>query len=184
MQNVVTRWFGPEFSRLHPLLQRLHQHGGNLHGTVAVQYGQGLAGWIGRRLATKLGIPTKAGDYPFEVRISHSEHALHWDRLFNHSSPMSSVFTPSGHYPHGVWRETTGLLNLELGVDIREGGWHWVQKKVRLGWLPIPLWLVPGSSASKHVENDRYVFQVAFFLPLTGKLLSYGGHLEANISHP
>jgi hypothetical protein len=179
MKNVVRYWFGPDFLRLHPLLQRLHERGGTLRGNVAVRFGTGLAGWIGRRLAARLGIPATPGEIPFTVTISHIEHALYWDRVFDESSPIRSIFTPVGRYPDGHWREDTGLLRMELGVDVRDGAWCWVQKRVRWGKLPIPLWLMPGSSADKRVEDGKYVFRVAFFLPLLGKVLGYGGILDA-----
>lgn len=73
------------------------------------------------------------------------------------------------------------MLHMELGVEIRAGGWYWVQKRMRWGWLPIPLWLMPGSSAYKRVEDGKYVFWVQFFLPMLGKMLSYGGILDADL---
>jgi len=179
MQNAVTRWFGPEFPSLHPLLQRLHKQGGKLQGKVAVRFGSGIAGWLGRRLARRLGIPPREGEYPFSVHIWHEQNALHWDRVFNDFSPMCSVFTPVGTYPQGHWQESTGKLQLQLGVEIKNGEWYWVQQGVRLGWLPIPLWLVPESSAHKYIEEGKYQFQVAFSFRWLGRLFSYGGSLHA-----
>lgn len=76
MKNAVTHWFGPDFLHLHPLLQRLHERGGTLCGNVAVRFGTGIAGCIGRRLAARLGIPTTPGEMPFAVSIPHFEHAV------------------------------------------------------------------------------------------------------------
>ena len=60
----VEFWFGEGFSGLHPLLQRLHRQGGVLEGEVELATGAGLAGWLGRRLAGKLGIPSVRGACP------------------------------------------------------------------------------------------------------------------------
>ncbi|HET6430719.1 hypothetical protein [Dyella sp.] len=68
-ETAVTRWFGPAFGQLHPLLQSLHRHGGELHGPVAVRFGRGVAGIAGRRLARALGIPTDGCAHRMHVSI-------------------------------------------------------------------------------------------------------------------
>lgn len=49
-ENAVTRWFGEDFGRLHPLLQTLHRHDGTLRGPVILWFAHGRAGAMGRRL--------------------------------------------------------------------------------------------------------------------------------------
>jgi hypothetical protein len=147
MDNPVVHWFGHAFSGLHPLLQALHRNSGQLSGTVSIEFGKGLAGMIGKRLARKLGLPDSTKDSQLTVFISHDDDALHWVRRFDDSAEMRSKFVPVGQYPNGHWRESTGALALELGVEIREGGWHWVQKKVAFMGVPLPLWMFPKSHA-------------------------------------
>jgi hypothetical protein len=53
MCSPVQQWFGNHFSDLDPLIQSLHTDGGNLNGKVTLDFGKGLAGIIGRRLASK-----------------------------------------------------------------------------------------------------------------------------------
>ena len=72
MNSAVSDWFGDEFLLLDPLLQELHKQGGTLSGMVDLEYGSGLAGFIGRWLASKLGLPTLLGKVDFEVNISHA----------------------------------------------------------------------------------------------------------------
>ena len=179
MENVVTNWFGDDFSRLHPLLQKLHKEGGELSGIVHVEYGTGLAKWMAQRLAAKLGIPLTAGNVNFKVKIEHSEDSLIWSRFFADDLPMISIFKPQGTYKNGYWIETTGKLSLELGVKIIDGGWYWVQRKISFCGFPLPSCLFPRTDAYKKIVDEQYLFSVTFSLPIIGKLLSYSGKLDA-----
>lgn len=177
--NVVKRWFGAHFAVLDPLLQQLHRRGGNLSGQVEIRCGSGLAGVLGRRLARSIGVPVDLPTRGFGVRIEHTDTALVWSRRFEGGARMVSRFEPVGAWPDGCWIERTGALRLRLAVDVVDGGWHWRPLRTTLWGIPLPRWLVPASSASKHVENGRYVFRVAFALAGLGPLLSYAGTLDA-----
>ncbi|SMC29782.1 protein of unknown function [Andreprevotia lacus DSM 23236] len=178
MTSCVSDWFGPRFDALHPQLQQLHLHGGQLDGTVTMRFGSGLAGLIGKRLARKLGAPTQAGEHAFHVDIRHGDRKLHWDRRFDNAHWMHSTFEPVGRYPEGCWLEQTGPLKLRLTVDVIDGGWHWRKLGVRVGGIPLPNWLFPHSTAWKRIEDGQYRFYVAFSLPVFGLLLAYGGQLQ------
>lgn len=180
VENIVTRWFGPHFADLHPLLQDLHRHGGQLRGPVAVTVGKGVAGWMGRRLAAKLGIPVGEAAQHFVVDIRHAEDALHWDRQFANGATMHSRFVPVGSWPDGYWIEHSGALQLRLTVDVVEGGWYWRLLGMRLAGLPLPIWLFPKPQAYKRIEQGRYRFCVAFTLPLVGEILCYQGLLAVS----
>ena len=179
IESVVSRWFGPAFSQLDPLLQDLHRHGGRLHGDVDIDFGRGLAGLFGRRLARKLGIPVDAGKHRLAVDISHDPTTLYWDRCFDGATRMASVFQPVGHWPDGFWIERTGAVQFHLGVDIDDGGWTWRLRSARVFGLPMPRWLLPRSEAGKKIVDGKYRFFVGFSLPLLGPVLSYGGDLSA-----
>lgn len=163
-------WFGPAFLQLHPLIQRLHVHGGVLAGSVGPQFGSGLAGLIGKRVARRLGFAPGAPFHQLQVSIRSAADGLHWDRTID-GQTFASTFTPVGRYPAGHWIETNGAISLCLGVAIIDGGWHWQQRSARL--------LSPRVSAFKEVRDGRYYFHVAIALPLVGTVLSYGGLLDA-----
>ncbi|GAC1031856.1 hypothetical protein thsps21_26840 [Pseudomonas sp. No.21] len=174
----VEAWFGEGFSGLHPLLQRLHRQGGVLEGEVELATGAGLAGWLGRRLAGKLGIPLGARRVPLRVDIHCDESGLHWNRRFADSATLVSLFRPVGHWPDGHWEECTGALRLALKVDTRDGGWRWVPMAAWVRGIRIPLALLPRTTAYKRIECGRYHFYVGFSLPGLGELFSYSGGLE------
>lgn len=178
-QTVVTRWFGPAFADLHPLLQDLHRRGGVLRGEIDIRVGRGLAGWMGRRLAKSVGIPVDQPRRGFEVTICHTPTALEWTRRFDNGAVMRSLFRPVGTRLSGWWVEDTGPVELHLTVDVERGAWIWRNLRARIRGIRVPLFLLPRSLAGKRIENGRYVFHVEFALPLLGTVLSYGGTLDA-----
>ncbi|TQV87991.1 DUF4166 domain-containing protein [Aliikangiella coralliicola] len=175
--SLVKNWFGPKFDELHPLLQNLHLSGGQLAGEIEVSFGSGLAGIIGRRIAKKLGIPG-GGKHQLEVCISHHSDGLHWDRTFDGNQQMKSIFKPVGTIESGYWLEKTGPMKMKITVDIIDGGWHWRCLKLSFLSIPVPLWMIPQSKAYKQIEDGQYRFYVGFFMPVLGKLFSYGGLLN------
>jgi hypothetical protein len=106
MNNIVKDWFGESFKKLDPLLQELHTNGGVLIGKVNLEYNSGVAGFLGRKMGAKLGLPLKGGEYDFEVNILHKEEKLFWSRKFGDNFSMTSEFEPFGRYPSGHWEET------------------------------------------------------------------------------
>ncbi|MEH6419314.1 DUF4166 domain-containing protein [Pseudomonas sp. CGJS7] len=183
LQNAAMQWFGPEFQRLHPLLQALHRSGGTLGGEIALSTGSGWAGRLGRRLARKLGIPIDRPRRGFRVDIVHDDHAMQWRRRFDDGSELISIFRPVGRYPDGHWLESTGPARMKLGVDLDGGGWRWRLRGVDVGGVPLPLFLFPRTDAYKRIERidgeERYRFAVAFSLFPFGELLRYEGALHA-----
>ncbi len=177
--SVASRRFDPAFDGLHPSLQDLHRSGGTLRGPVAIHFGAGLAGFAGRRIARRLGIPCETGEHTLEVAISHDDVALHGDRCFDDGACFASTFRPYGHWPTGGWTESTALVALKLQADVIDGGWYWRCTGAQLGRLPVPRWLLPRGEAYKRIENARYRFSVSFALPLLGEIVRYGGLLDA-----
>ena len=180
MLNIVQQWFGRNFTLLDPLLQQLHTQGGVLHGDVEILVGKGFAGFVGRRLAAKLGIPLESARTKFQVNIHSDNNRIFWSRCFNDTNQMNSTFAPVGTWPAGFWLEQTGLFRLALDVELNDGGWYWRPRKAWLGIVRVPLWLIPKTTAYKRIENGGYFFYVGFSLPILGHILSYSGILIAN----
>jgi hypothetical protein len=176
--NSVRDWFGPAFFELHPLLQGLHRHGGDLSGTIEVEIPGGLAGLAGRALAKRLGVPIDGARHELSVKISHQVDGLHWDRCFDGRTIMRSLFVPVGRRPTGYWMERSGPLKMYLTVDIVDGGWYWRCLRLRVKGLRLPVWLFPKSRAYKRIEDGNYRFYVGFSVPLLGTILSYSGLLQ------
>lgn len=176
--SPVERWFGPGFATLHPLLQDLHRHGGELRGPIEFSIGRGLGGILGRRLARKLGIPLDGAHPEFVVRIQHVDGRLHWSRRIGSAPAVVSIFEPIGTRPSGYWIEAKDWMSMHLDVEVRDGGWYWRCMRMYVGGMRIPLWLAPRVNAWKCIEDGRYRFVVRLSLPGIGTLLQYGGLLE------
>lgn len=177
--NAVKRWLDSSFDKLHPQLQTLHLSGGTLQGSVEIRFGNGLANVVGKRLARKMNIPDKE-QIPLTVNIQHSENELHWNRIFDNTNNVNSVFIPIGTIQDGYWIEKTGPITLKLTIDIIDGGWFWRCIGVKLYGFPIPTGLIPKATAYKTIENEKYRFYVGFHFPILGLLFSYSGLLNVN----
>jgi hypothetical protein len=175
--NAVASWFGDAFSQLHSDLQVLHCSGGILTGKIRLSFGNGLAKFIGKRLAQKLGIPLQPGEHDLRIEIRHQENSLYWSRCFDQQDTVLSIFRALGNYTAGYWLEETGPVQLKLTVDIVDSAWHWRVLGVRIFGLPMPLVLFPHSRAYKKIIDERYQFHVSFSMPWIGQLFCYEGRL-------
>ena len=182
MSSVAEEWLGSQFHELDPLLQDLHRCPSTLSGQVEVLFNHGLAGVIGKRIASRLGVPTMSGQHTLEVSIYSEGGILHWVRSFNGKSQFHSEFKPVGNYPAGHWIERSGCLALLLGVQVIAGGWHWVHKSTSFLGFPLPKAILPVTVASKSIEQGRYRFSVMVNAPVLGRLFGYTGILTPNHS--
>lgn len=94
---------------------------------------------------------------------------------------MLSVFSPVGHYPDGYWCEKTGNIQMHLGVNVIDGGWHWVQRKLLIRGITIPAVLYPQTLAYKKIVDGKYEFAVQLTYGKLGLLVGYSGILEATV---
>lgn len=176
---MVESWFGDHFADLHPKIQQLHTHGGTLSGEVNVEYGTGVGLLLGKRLGKKLGLPQKAGPTSLQVDISHTDTHMIWSRQFGASEkPMTSRFKPIGNYDDGFWTETTGNIEIQLGVMVQNGEWHWIQHSTKIANKSVPAFLIPVVSAKKYIQNDLYHFEVELVKRELGLLVRYSGALN------
>jgi len=175
--TLVKKWFGERFNELSPELQQLHTDGGVLTGTININYGRGIAKFVGKRLAKKLGLPKH--DKPnLRVSIKHDDTALIWLRCFDDSITMTSRFVPVGTIENGYWEESTGPLKMRLTVDIINGGWYWRCLEFRFLGVALAPWLFPSSKAYKYTDTNGYNFGVEFVSPMLGLLVGYSGSLN------
>ena len=179
--NRVFRHMLFRSSELDPLLQQLHEQGGILTGPVQISTGRGMGRWMGRRLAKKLGIPLEAGQHTLTVQIAHSERGLHWDRHFDKNYTVPSLFEPVGSIQQGCWLESIGPFQLQLTVDIKNGGWYWRCLRIRFKGLSVPAFLFPKTNAYKCIEQGAYRFHVSIQFPLIGTVLRYEGLLHLRL---
>ncbi|MBU8975814.1 DUF4166 domain-containing protein [Lysobacter sp. MMG2] len=178
--HAVERWFADGFQRLHPRLRELHRHGGELEGLIRIEYGRAAAGWLGRRIARRMGLPPGRDTARLRVRIASDADVLHWHRVFDDADEMPSTFVPVGGWPSGYWRETLGPMQLALAVETKDGGWQWRLCAAWWNGMRVPLALLPRVAAGKRSDpGEGYVFDVRVTLPGLGLLFAYSGRLKS-----
>nr|WP_287882901.1 DUF4166 domain-containing protein [Paracoccus sp. (in: a-proteobacteria)] len=75
--------------------------------------------------------------------------------------------------------ESFGPFTFLLGLKVQEEALHYPVMSGRLGPLPLPRWLLPGSVAQEHARDGRFHFDVKILAPVAGTLLvHYRGFLE------
>lgn len=173
--SAIDAWLGTGVDRLHPALRRLHAIGGRLEGDVDVQVADTF---VGRRLAHRTGLRPGASRVRMRVDVVSGPDGLLWTRRFDDGPLFVSRFQPQGRWPEGAWRETSGRLAVELGVDLADGGWRWVQRRARFAGVVLPDALAPQIRGDKRIVDGRYRFTVALALPTVGTVLRYGGDLS------
>lgn len=181
MSNTFIEWFGDDFHRLHPSLQKLHVTSGTLEGKVTIATSRSWFGrWLGNKLARKMGVPTNQSQRVLKVIVAHHADGLHWGRDFSEGEVLTSHFVPQGTKQSGGYiLETTGRLKAKLTVDIVDGAWIWRPLSMMLGRIRLPIWLFPKSHAYKRVNTQGlYHFSVSFSIPFIGQVLSYSGQLK------
>jgi len=176
--TIVQDWFGERFSELHPMIQELHTDDHRLKGVCQLEYSNGFAGKLGRSFGKKMNMPTQSGETELIVDMHHTDESLLWSRQFGATKNVISTFIPVGRFPDGGWREKTDDIEINLGVEIKNGAWHWVQNSVRLRGAPVPSIFSPKVTAYKDVLDGKYCFRVEFALPKIGRLFKYSGLLE------
>lgn len=174
-KTITESWFGPSFDQLHPDLQAIHRFGGKLSGKVSLHYGKGIAGFLGKRIAKRMGVAALKSPSDFEVFIEHNQYAMTWRRIFDSTAVCESMFVPVGEFPAGYWIEKTGAVSVELGVRVEYGAWHWDCRRVLLHGVALPGFMRPVVKAHKRIEGGKYCFSVEFSHPWLGVLFGYEG---------
>lgn len=180
MKNLLKEWMGNDFFALHPLLQELHSDGGVLEGDVNIRIPKfGLSHYLGKKLATKLGLPSDNGKHSLKISISQQKDKIIWDRTFDEKYKMTSIFKPVGIKESGFLLEESGPVKMRLTVDVKNGAWHWRWLDVSSKQKSILRLVFPYSKAYKYInDKNEYVFSVQFKLFGLGQILSYEGILE------
>jgi hypothetical protein len=171
---LYRRVMGDEFDRLPEVTRRLHRGRpaviatGQAEVTPAEQ-------WAGRLLAKVFGLPMKVGKQPVRVVIESREGREHWTRFFD-GEPMHSVMSAT---KGGLIEERFGLFRMRMRLVVKPGGLDMERVSGRLGWLPLPGFLLPHIKGTERVDAyRRHQFEVEITAPLFGRLVAYKGWLE------
>jgi hypothetical protein len=165
LDPIFPRVLGPGFASLPDAIRATHLTAGatRWQGRASVTRG---TGWWGRLLATLFRFPPESEDTEVEVLKTATASGEIWTRRFGNRTFRSHLTaTPKG------MTERFGPFTFRLGLSVRDDALHYPVTAGRLGPLPLPRWLLPGSDAQEFAEDGRFHFDVRLLAPVTGSLM-------------
>jgi saccharopine dehydrogenase-like NADP-dependent oxidoreductase len=173
---LFRRALGPSFDRMPAPIQQGHEVADQLllAGRASVD-GANTVG--GRLLAWLMGFPRAAADVPVSVAMRAAGDGEIWVRDFG-GTRFQSRLSPCKDKP-GFIKERFGLITFKLALSAGDHGLDLAIVSGRIGFIPLPSFLIPRSSATERVDPEgRYCFDVPISLPGVGLLVHYRGWLK------
>jgi hypothetical protein len=172
LDPIFPRTLGPAFATLPEPIRATHLTAATTRwtGRASVTRGSGL--WS-RLLATLFRFPPATADTEVEVTKTATTRGETWTRRFGSRIFRSHLrATPQG------MTERFGPFTFTLGLTIKDGALHYPVAAGRIGPIPLPRWMLPGSDTREHAEDGVFHFDVRLLAPITGALMvHYRGHL-------
>jgi saccharopine dehydrogenase-like NADP-dependent oxidoreductase len=173
---LLRRVLGPSFDVMPQPVQDAHEVADCLllTGRASVEGAQSLAGQIAARL---FGFPAAIADVPVSVEMRADRDGEIWTRSFGDARFRSRLTPLRGQSDRA--RERFGLVTFEMELTAGPQGLDYAITSGRLGFIPLPSFLVPRSFAKERVDTaGRFTFDVPIALPGIGLLVHYRGWLE------
>lgn len=169
---VFQQVLGHAFTRLPPLLQRIHSSDRTrllLRGRCSTVRGRGL---LVRIAAWLSALPATAEDVAITVAIHRDAAGETWTRHFGTHEMKSRLWADGA-----VLMERLGAITFRFRLEEVEGRIEWRVCGARFLAIPLPASWFSQTVATERWENDRYTFAVRATLPLLGPLIAYRGWL-------
>jgi hypothetical protein len=169
---VFQQVLGSAFTRLPPLLQRIHSSDRAeivLRGRCSTVRGRGLLVGIAAWLSS---LPATAENVGITVAIRRDASGETWTRHFGTHEMKSRLWAEGA-----VLTERLGAMTFRFRLEEIEGRIEWRVCGARFLGLPLPASWFSQTVATEQLENDRYTFAVRASLPLLGPLITYRGWL-------
>jgi saccharopine dehydrogenase-like NADP-dependent oxidoreductase len=167
---------GQSFAMMPPTTQQLHR------GSPAV-FGEGLAdiakpdSVLGQWISALFRFPKPGKTVPVSVLVERNETGERWVRRYP-GRTMASVMS-NGNPDNQTLEETFGPLSFRMKITAHKDGLDMKMQSARIGWLPLPRFMVPAVSATERVDTDgRHLFDVSIGLPMIGRIVHYRGWLS------
>lgn len=169
---LYARIMGERFEALPAAVRAAHLVCGELRldGEARIERGRGLLARVAARLAR---LPPAGEAVPVSVWMEERGGGETWRRDFG-GHGFATRLRPSGDR----LVERFGPLGFRMRLRSEPDGLSMPLERVRLGPLPLPLWLAPRTRAKEFEAGGRFRFDVAIDLPVLGPLIRYSGWLE------
>jgi hypothetical protein len=170
-KSLFARILGAPFRRLPAPLQAVHdtREHKRFSGRCRVERGRG---WIAALLASAARLPHTNDDVSVTIAIDRATQGETWTRNFGGHIMRSTMWEKSGSL-----EEKVGLTTLTFDLLVADEGIVWRLRRARLMFLPVPLALFVGTSATERMIDGRYSFDVRAGIVGVGLLIHYQGWL-------
>jgi hypothetical protein len=173
---LLRRVLGRPFDKMPLPIQQCHEVDDRLllAGRASVT---GASSFFGRLVAWLFGFPRATPDTPVTVEMRAHREGEIWTRTFGKKRFASRLSQSNDH--HDRMLERFGLMTFELELTAGADGLDLSIKSGRIGFIPLPSFLLPQSFARERVdEAGRFCFDVPVALPGIGPLVHYRGWLK------
>lgn len=169
---LYERVMGDRFGQLPPEVRAIHCvfRDGGATGEAQVT---GASNPVAALIARIVGFP-KPGSHRLHVHFRETDGRESWTRDFSGRCFQSHLSQ------RGPWLvERFGPFRFAFDLPSDTEGLTMIMRRWWIGFLPLPLWLAPRSTAREWAENGCFHFDVPITLPLIGRLVHYRGWLVA-----
>lgn len=174
--SLYARLLGPDFDRLAPVLQSIHDA-----RTTKLYVGRcdirGGDGWLARLIARVAGLPVACTDVPVEVTIDCDAATESWVRMFGAHRMQSRLAVRNRRL-----EERLGPIVLAFELTAEQDRIVWTLHSARLALLPVPLTWLLRCAATEAIHDGRYGFDVSAHVRGIGLIVHYRGWLVSHDS--
>lgn len=169
--SLYARLLGPDFDRLAPVLQSIHDA-----RTTKLYAGRcdirGGEGWLARLIARLAGLPVACRDVPVEVTIDSDAASESWVRKFGAHRMQSRLKVRNRRL-----EERLGPIVLAFDLAAEQDRIVWSLNSARLAWLPVSMTWLLKCAATEAIHDGRYGFDVSAHVRGIGLIVHYRGWL-------
>jgi hypothetical protein len=174
---LFARVLGSKFATLPDAIQNAHRVDDVLvlEGRASIE---GAKTVFARAIARLIGFPRDGRDVPIRVTMRTVDDGEEWMRVFGRARFRTRLTPLDGLHSRLV--ERFGPCSFNLRLTARPQGLDYAVTSGRIGFVPLPSFLIPRSTATERVDDaGRFQFDVPIALPGLGLLVHYRGWLTA-----
>lgn len=167
---------GDAFDELPAQLKELHRgdQSAEWHGSATTR---GAEGMLGRLVAAVIGFAGDGQQSATRVAIEVTSRGETWTRSIGEKQFRSHMSLGTGR-EFGLMCERFGIITVALAIVWQDERLWFVPKRWRIGWLPLPKFLMPRGDSFEAAIDGLFAFNVRIELPIFGLIAAYEGKLQ------
>ena len=184
-KSIFAHVLGDCMDQLPMSLRAFHLCGGNTEwrGEATVR---SASNGFGRLLARIIGFPNLDGVCPVHVCVEKTPTGEIWQRTIGGRTFRSTLSLGSGREEH-LLCERFGPITFGVALVWNSEKLYLAPRRWRLGWLPLPKFLLPKGNSFERDDDGVFTFNVEIAAPLINRIVAYRGKLRridnAPLSH-